>query len=198
MRENTVVGANPSIKEIDGVVGTARERRRPGPRPRSIAERLWEKVDRNGPTMPGMESPCWVFTGTKSDDGYGSISSGGHSGKMLRAHRVAWELENGPIPEGVELCHRCDNPPCCRPSHHFLGTHSENMLDASGKGRLPTAPRRASKNRGERNGRARLTAQQAAAIRNDPRNALEAAAAFGISRHTVHAIRQGRIWRDAA
>lgn len=168
-----------------------------GPPARPLAERLWEKVDKNGPMMPGMTTPCWVFTGTRRN-GYGSIGAGGHRGKMLPAHRVAWELANGPLPAGTEPCHRCDNPPCCRPDHLFPGTHSENMLDASAKGRLPTGPRRSSKNRGERNGRARLTEEQARAIRSDPRSAAEAALAYGVSRYTVHAIRQGRIWRDAA
>lgn len=54
---------------------------------------------------------------------------------MKRSHRVAWELTNRPIPEGMLVCHRCDNPPCCRPDHLFLGTHDENMADKSAKGR---------------------------------------------------------------
>lgn len=147
--------------------------------------------------MPGMESPCWVWTGTTSDDGYGSVSAGGHCGRMLRVHRVTWELENGPIPTGAVLCHRCDNPPCCRPDHLFPGTVSENMLDCAAKGRLSSARFRP-KNQGERNGRAKITAATAAAIRADPATAAEAAQRYGVSRYTVHAIRQRRIWKDAA
>jgi predicted HTH domain antitoxin len=54
---------------------------------------------------------------------------------MARAHKVAWILTNGPIPNGLMVCHKCDNPPCCNPNHLFLGTQTENMQDALAKGR---------------------------------------------------------------
>jgi len=93
----------------------------------TLAERFWSKVDRSG------ESECWPWTGAKNTDGYGIIRG---DVSLARAHRVAWELVNGSIPDGMEVCHRCDNPSCCNPAHGFLGTQSDNMHDAAMKGRV--------------------------------------------------------------
>jgi hypothetical protein len=132
-----------------------------------------------------------------SAGGYGRIGLGGHCGKMIPATHAAWMVTHGPVPAGRDLCHRCDYPPCCRPDHLFPGTPAENMQDCAAKGRL--SPRRLeSKNQGEANGRARLTLEQVTAIRAMPGNAAAAADLFGVSRATVYAIRQGRIWRNAA
>jgi hypothetical protein len=75
---------------------------------------------------------CWGWTSSISNKGYAMIS---HVGKMLNAHRVSWELHNGPIPTGMQVLHRCDNPPCTNPAHLFLGTASENIRDCWAKGR---------------------------------------------------------------
>lgn len=75
---------------------------------------------------------CVEYTGARSH-GYGRVK---RSGKMLLAHRYAWELVNGPIPDGMFICHKCDNPPCCNMDHLFIGSHSDNMKDAHKKGRL--------------------------------------------------------------
>jgi hypothetical protein len=92
---------------------------------RTLAERFWEKVDKSG--------DCWLWTASLSGNGYGHISVS--LGKFRAAHRVAWEMENGPIPAGMYLCHRCDTPRCVRPSHMFVGTPSDNMKDCAAKGR---------------------------------------------------------------
>lgn len=85
---------------------------------------------------------CLVFTGAKSYGGYGKIYS--HSvGKrtvILDTHRAAWELANGPIPDGVCVLHHCDNPSCCNVEHLFLGTQADNMQDKSSKGRALPGP----------------------------------------------------------
>ena len=75
---------------------------------------------------------CTVWTGTVDRCGYGRISVGC---RMAMAHRVAWELANGTIPPGMEVCHSCDNRPCCNVAHLFLGTHQDNMTDMARKGR---------------------------------------------------------------
>jgi hypothetical protein len=73
--------------------------------------------------------------GQRSRDGYGHIGAGGKHGKTLNAHKAAWELVHGPVPDGLLVCHACDNPPCCNVEHLFLGTKSDNAWDCIRKGR---------------------------------------------------------------
>lgn len=99
---------------------------------------------------------CWLWTGARHPQGYGFIKR--KDGTQLRAHRVAYELAYGPIPPGLQVCHRCDNPRCIRPGHLFLGTARDNAADMVAKGR-------AARNAGERNGGALLTRPQVVQIR---------------------------------
>jgi hypothetical protein len=98
------------------------QRRRNGllPPRLTVADRLWAKVQRG--------EGCWPFTGARNPLGYGKLYV---DGKYVPAHRVAFELVHGPIPEGNDLHHRCENPPCCRPSHLRPVTHRENILVGS-------------------------------------------------------------------
>jgi len=93
----------------------------------SIKERFWKKV------VAGDPNECWEWQGHINPvTHYGRIIV---AGKSLYPHRVAYELEYGPIPAGLYICHRCDNPRCCNPSHLFAGTPSDKVKDAVQKGR---------------------------------------------------------------
>lgn len=77
-------------------------------------------------------SGCWNWIGTKKNRGYGGFR---YNGKFTKAHRVSWQLYKGAIPEGMCICHHCDNESCVCPDHLFSGTHTDNMRDKSEKGR---------------------------------------------------------------
>ncbi len=95
---------------------------------RPATERFWRHVDRSG----GPEA-CWPWTGSVDHHGYGGFRV--EPGKLVRTHRFAYALKHGPIPEGMHVCHHCDNPPCCNDAHHFLGTVADNIRDMWAKGR---------------------------------------------------------------
>lgn len=87
-------------------------------------EKFWARVARS--------DGCWLWTGGTGPRGYGVVR---YQGAAFRAHRLAWILTHGPIPEGLFVCHHCDNPPCCNPAHLFLGTGADNMRDMANKRR---------------------------------------------------------------
>lgn len=100
---------------------------------RPLSDRFWELVDKR------QGDSCWEWTGERSPFGYGRIKQH-NKGEVRRfmAHRLSWEIHHGPIPNGQLVLHRCDNPPCVRSDHLFLGSPLDNMIDRSQKGRAPT------------------------------------------------------------
>ena len=148
---------------------------------KSIQERFWRNVDRSG--------ECWLWTAGTNDSGYGQIK---FDGWMQKAHRVAWQLTYGPIPNGngyhgTCVCHRCDNPRCVRPEHLFIGTHGDNMADKKAK-------HRQIRNKGTANGRAQLTESEVVRIRADKRTVRAIAFDYGIGTSQVSRIRRGAQW----
>jgi DNA-binding CsgD family transcriptional regulator len=103
-------------------------------RRRPLAERFWSRVHKN--------RGCWIWSGSRNRRGYGTINYDGN--RPALTHRVAWELTNGPIPEGMHVLHRCDNPACVRIDHLFLGTDLDNVRDMDRKGRRVNANQRLS------------------------------------------------------
>jgi hypothetical protein len=99
----------------------------------STVERMDAYSDRSG----GWTA-CWPWTGHRTVDGYGRAK---HEGRDHNAQRVAWMLTVGSIPDGMVVCHRCDNPPCVNPDHLFLGSQADNIADMDAKGRRRRAPR---------------------------------------------------------
>lgn len=156
---------------------------------------FYAKIDRSA----GPDS-CWPWMAGRNHFGHGQLWEG--SRKVL-SHRMAYELTFGPIPLGMVICHRCDNPPCCNPAHLFLGTVADNNADRDAKGRASQGDAHYSRARpemvprGEAHGRSRLTETDVRIIRSllasrVPQHRI--AALFGIGQNTVSAIKTGKTW----
>ena len=140
------------------------------------------------------ESGCIEWTKAKTPHGYGRIGRGARGQGWAFTHRAAWELARGEIPSGMFVCHRCDNPPCCNPSHLRLGTQRENLADMREKSRGVTTHFT-----GERNPAAKLTWAQVGSIRerhSAGESARSLAREYGINHKTALQIVNRLIWRD--
>lgn len=125
---------------------------------------------------------CWVWTAYKMPNGYGNFRT---PQRHELAHRTAYRLFVGPIPDGLEILHSCDTPSCVNPEHLSLGTRVDNMQDARRKGRTA---------QGSRHGRSKLSDAEIAEIRVAPGYQWEVAIRYGITQSHVSAIRSGKRW----
>lgn len=145
---------------------------------RPVAERFWEKVDKRGP------DECWEWKAGKTKFGYGSFRYRGRQETAL-AHRVAYRLHYGNLPSDLLVCHQCDNPACCNPTHLFVGTHQDNADDMVAKNRYVS-------------GVAKVTTDQVLAIHAEivkGRRSADIARQFGVSLQIIGNIRRGKTWR---
>lgn len=168
-------------------------------------ERFWAKVDKDGPTQPHMDTPCWVWTaGTRL--GYGRFNVGGRAGPIVSAHRFSWELAHGPIPDAQRVLHQCDVPGCVRPEHLFLGTQADNVQDMISKGRdnklsgdahpWRTHPEKAPK--GEQIAQSKLTEEEVRNIRDEAADGTAFAALarkYGVSSSAISEVVRRKTWK---
>jgi hypothetical protein len=155
------------------------------------------------PSLPWNSYPCLVWDRNTDKDGYGSLSTSRKPGPKTtkRAHRRSWEIMNGEIPKGFQICHHCDNPPCYRPIHLFAGTQSRNMRDCVSKGRyINMAQRRPDlMRRGESHGQAKLKDSDVLEIRrlyagNEDISQSDLGRMFGVSQKLIGNIVRRIAW----
>jgi len=138
-------------------------------------DRFWSKVDKSG--------DCWLWMSSLKPDGYGEFW---FNGKIILAHRMAYELEVGSIPDGLLVCHACDVHRCVRPDHLFVGSQAENMADMASKGRAAV---------GEKHARTTLCDVDVLLIRSIEGPSSRAIASwFGVGKSTINNIRNCQSW----
>lgn len=130
---------------------------------------------------------CWEFSGSRNAHGYGTM---GVRQKTYLTHRLAYEAWVGPIPDGLIVRHKCDNPPCINPEHLELGTYSDNAWDRENRGRRNIA--------GPRNPNSKLSSQAVKEIRSSPLSDTELSLQYGVVRTSIANVRNGVTWEAAS
>jgi hypothetical protein len=143
--------------------------------------------------IPLAPSKCWPWRGYIGRAGYGNLAVGDAkkgTARKFYAHRLIYTLYVGPIPKGMFVCHRCDNPICVNPNHLFLGTQQDNIRDMWAKGRHPLLD-------GEKHYAHKLTALQVRAIRKSPTSVMNKTLAerYGVDSSTISLARRGKNWK---
>jgi len=162
-------------------------------------ELFWQKIDQHGPVVSADLGPCWIWTGAPMAVGYGLLTVGSvTNGTRTRvlAHRLAWELANGPIPvgdgyHGTCIMHKCDVRLCVNPSHLLAGTQRENLRDMTDKGRGKTPGLKMTAHP-----RAKLSEADVLHIRTCTTPGRELARRYGVSRTAIYLVRKGTNWRQ--
>lgn len=144
-----------------------------------VAKRFWANVDIQG------DDQCWPWKGRIGTHGYGAFD---YKGRPHIASRFAYTISKGDA-AGFHVCHACDNPPCCNPAHLWLGTHADNMLDMTTKGRQRSVARR-----GGDHPQARLTAEDVVAIRGSHEPPKVVALRYGVTAACIYRVRHRLSW----
>jgi hypothetical protein len=148
----------------------------------AFEKRFWSKVTKSG--------GCWDWGKTINTNGYGVFYVARF--RPVAAHRLAYEMAHGPVPDGLCVCHTCDNRKCVNPAHLFLGTNADNVADRESKGRgRPSNPK------GSASWAATLDEKKVLAIRKQLSaggKQTEVAKAFGISQSTISQIKRRKTW----
>jgi len=147
---------------------------------KQTAKSFWDKV-----AIVDDEDSCWPWLGYCHPKGYGRFS---WHGKMELSHRRAWVLEHGPISDDIKVLHSCDNRPCCRPKHLFLGTDKDNSDDKLAKGRGVWLS-------GEQVGLSKLTEIAVIEIRQSELSNRKLGPIYKVSHRTISLIRSGKTWK---
>lgn len=155
----------------------------------SVEERLWRRVNKKGRIMrPGL-GHCWEYVGSVSPNGYCRIKREDRT--PVSVHRLSWEIHDGPIPDDLLVCHKCDNKICVRRSHLFLGTVKDNSQDMLRKGR-------GNKARGAAHGNAHLTEKKVLRLlhlaKTKQKTQKQLSVIYGIHEMTVSRIVRGERW----
>lgn len=148
---------------------------------------FWKFVDKKS------DNECWNWTNKRTNGrGYGRTYTG--YAKWMYAHRASWLINKGPIPDGLFVCHKCDNPSCCNPNHLWLGTNADNQKDKFAKGRDWQSRHPEKLCRGENHPRCKLTDEQVLEIRQTykPWMGGKLARKFRCSPSTIHLIVKGK------
>ena len=153
----------------------------------SLPKRFWAKVEKT--------ETCWLWTAYANEDGYGRIWAGHRGNSFIPAHVVSWILHFGPVPrfdpKGIHVLHSCDNPPCVKPSHLFLGTALDNACDRDKKGRRIAGE-------GEQSPQHKLTEKEVFEIRSmygPGYSCVTLGLRFGVDQSTIYSIIKRKTWR---
>ena len=150
--------------------------------PLSVVDRFWKYVEVNG------VNECWPWSASLTvHGGYGQLND---RGKLLKAHRISYEIHYGGVPEGMFVCHRCNNPKCCNPKHLYAGTPKQNWDDT-----IVAGTRYVPKLSGESVYCSKLKESEVIYIRQSQESGCALAIRYGVTKSAVSCIRRGKTWK---